>query len=67
MKFQHTAFMLLITIVLFSTNAYGYVGPGMGVGAIASVLGIIVGFFILLIGAVWYPFKKLIKKLRGKK
>jgi hypothetical protein len=67
MKFQHTTFAFFITFVLFSTNAYGYVGPGMGVGVIASVLGIIIGFFILLIGAIWYPFKKLIKKIRGKK
>lgn len=53
-----------LALLLSSTNAHAYIGPGLGAGAIAIVLGFLVGFLMLLVGVVWYPLKKLIKKIK---
>jgi hypothetical protein len=47
-------------------SAEAYIGPGLGTGAIATVLGVLFGFVLLLIGVVWYPVKFLINKIRKK-
>jgi hypothetical protein len=44
-----------------------YIGPGMGGGFFAAVLGIIVSLVVSLIAILWYPFKKIIRKIRGSK
>ena len=41
--------------------------PEVGAGAIAAVIGILAGFFLLVLGFLWYPFKKLIRWIRSKK
>ncbi len=47
----------------FSNPAQAYIGPGVGVGAILTTLGILASFFMLLAGFVWYPVKRLLKKI----
>lgn len=44
-----------------------YVGPGLGAGAIAAVIGILTGFLLLLLGFVWYPIKKFIRWFKNKR
>lgn len=44
-----------------------YIGPGMGGGMFAAILGIIVSLIVSLFAILWYPFKKLIQKIRGQK
>lgn len=44
----------------------GYVGPGLGAGAIAAVIGILSGFLLLAVGFVWYPVKKLIRWIKNR-
>lgn len=44
-----------------------YIGPGMGGGMFAAILGIIISLLVSLFAILWYPFKKLIKKIRGPK
>jgi hypothetical protein len=55
---QHTL-LLLLAIAL---PAHAYIGPGAGAGAVAVVLGILSSIVLGLIGIVWYPIKRLIKK-----
>lgn len=57
---------LFLTFVLFLTNfpAYSYIGPGMGAGVIAAVLGVLGAIVLVLLGILYYPIKRLIKKLR---
>ena len=56
-----------IALFFYSSNAFAYVGPGLGVGVVASVLGIFVALVMLLIAVIWYPIKKIIRKIRAKK
>jgi hypothetical protein len=41
-----------------------YLGPGLGGGLIALVVGFVISFFTLLIAVLWYPFKKFIAFLK---
>lgn len=51
--------------ILLSSPAYAYIGPGAGAGTIAVVLGVIASFFLALFAILWYPLKRLIKKLKS--
>ena len=54
-------FGLVLFLALISSEANAYIGPGMAGGAIATVLGVIVGLGMLVFGTVWYPIKRLVK------
>lgn len=47
--------------------AAAYIGPGLGTGAIAAVLGAVLGLLMLVVGVVWYPLKRLIRRFWPKK
>jgi hypothetical protein len=46
--------------------AQAYVGPGVGAGTIAIVLGILTSIFLAFVGIVWYPIKRLIKRRKDR-
>jgi hypothetical protein len=48
-------------------QASAYVGPGLGAGMVAAVLGVVAGLLMLVVGVVWYPIKRLVKRFRAKK
>jgi hypothetical protein len=52
---------LIVTLSLFLSAgaAQAYIGPGLGGGLVASVLAVLAGIFMLLLGVVYYPLKKL--------
>lgn len=47
-------------------DAHAYIGPGLGAGTIGVIIGIIVSVFLAIVGIVWYPFKRLIRKFKKK-
>lgn len=59
--------LLLLTFLscVAPAIAEAYVGPGAGLSAIGSVLALILGFFVAILGFVWYPVKRLIKGKKG--
>jgi hypothetical protein len=60
----------LATIAFYTlipaTAAHAYIGPGTGAGVVAVVLGLLGSIFLLFLGILWYPFKRLIKTLKKK-
>ena len=50
--------------LFYPTLALAYIGPGLGTGAVAAVLGTVAGLLMLLIGVVWYPLKRLMARFR---
>lgn len=55
-------FIFCLTVALFAVApAHAYVGPGVGAGTIAIVLGILSAIFFAFVGIIWYPIKRLIK------
>lgn len=50
-----------------ASPAAAYIGPGLGLGVIASIFGAIAAFFMMLAGLVWYPVKVMLRKRRERK
>lgn len=50
--------------LISSFTFFAYIGPGLGAGAVAAILGLIGAFFLGLFAILWYPVKRMIK---GKK
>ena len=63
------AFRVLLAVgtCFLPVPALAYVGPGLGAGVVASILGILAGLAMLVVGVVWYPLKRLFQRLRSKK
>ena len=57
--------MLVVNLILFM-NTLGYIGPGLGGGVIAAVLGILASFFLALFAILWYPIKRLYLRIKKK-
>ncbi len=54
-------------MLLFPLPAYAYVGPGLGLGALGAVMGVIFSVFLAIFAIFWYPIKRIIRKIRGEK
>lgn len=56
-----------LTLTVSATPAAAYIGPGLGLGVIASIFGAIAAFLMMIAGLVWYPVKVMLRKRREKK
>ena len=54
-------------LIIDSYHFFSYIGPGMGGGIIALVLGIIAAFFLGIWGILYYPIKRLLSKKKRNK
>ena len=52
---------LIIVLLSISCSASAYIGPGMGGGVIAAVLGVIGAILLALFGILYYPIKRMLK------
>tara|TARA_A100000164_G_scaffold349177_1_gene351936 strand:- start:1044 stop:1232 length:189 start_codon:yes stop_codon:yes gene_type:complete len=62
MNFKFFFFML----AMISYPLFGYIGPGMSGGLIATILGIIGSIFLAIFGILYYPIKRYLKKRKKK-
>ncbi len=53
-------FFLLSSLLLIAP-AEGYLGPGLGVGAVGFILGTIASIFLTFVVVVYYPIKRMLK------
>lgn len=56
--------ILFLLLGLLATPAQAYIGPGTGAGVIATVLGVLGSFVLLIVGLVYYPIKRVLKKIK---
>lgn len=58
----------LVTLLMVATpgTALAYVGPGLGVGAIAAFLGAVLAVVLAIVGIVWYPLKRFFNRNKPK-
>jgi hypothetical protein len=54
-----------VGLLLVAGAANAYVGPGLGMGVIGAILGVLAAVFLAIVGVVWYPLKRLVKKRPG--
>ena len=52
---------LIIVLLSISSPVVAYIGPGMGGGVIAAVLGVIGAILLALFGILYYPIKRALK------
>lgn len=59
--------LLSCLLMLCSTPSYAYIGPGLGAGAIAAVVGVILSIVVAIFAVTYYPIKRAFKKRRAEK
>jgi hypothetical protein len=59
--------IFFISFILVSPPAFAYIGPGMGAGVIAGVIGFIGAIIIGLWAVLYYPIKRALRKKREQK
>lgn len=59
--------MFLLISVIITDIAHAYVGPGLGLGVFGAIVGIIVTVFLAIAGVIWYPLKRMLRKLKASK
>ncbi|MEN8722669.1 MAG: hypothetical protein ABF335_07250 [Alphaproteobacteria bacterium] len=55
----------LFATALVAVEALAYVGPGAGISAIGSLLALIGAVLLAIVGFVWYPVKRMIKRRKA--
>ena len=57
-------FFILLPLLILPNLAFAYIGPGLGVGAIAAIVGIFVAICVAVFSMIYFPIKKVIVKLK---
>jgi hypothetical protein len=61
-----TKFILFMLLLLFPISANAYIGPGVGLGAIGSAIAVLGALILLIVGFIWYPLKRLLRRRKAK-
>lgn len=61
------AFFFGASSYLIPGPALAYIGPGVGLGAVAVTVGLVLGAVLLMGGFVWYPLKRLLRNKKKEK
>ena len=59
--------ILFLSLFLISFPSYAYIGPGMGGGVIAAIIGFFAAIILGLWGILYYPIKRALKNRKDKK
>ena len=59
--------ILFISLFFISLPSYAYIGPGMGGGVIAAIVGFFAAILLGLWGILYYPIKRALKNRKDKK
>lgn len=57
-----SALLLIGAAATMPGAAHAYVGPGAGLTAIGTVIALLAALLLAVVGFVWYPVKRLLKK-----
>ncbi len=65
MQMTRTISMLLAfaSLAMIADPAFAYMGPGMGLGAIAMMLSVFGSITFGFLAVIWYPIKRLYRRL----
>jgi membrane protein implicated in regulation of membrane protease activity len=55
---------LLLLPLLTAGEAQAYIGPGAGLTAIGTAVALVSALFLAIVGFVWYPIRRLLRKRR---
>ncbi len=63
-SFIGTFIFALLLVLFIPQPVLSYVGPGAGIAAIGAFLAIVAGVIAAIFGFLWYPIKRLLRKLK---
>ncbi|NYT40596.1 hypothetical protein HZY97_07495 [Sphingomonas sp. R-74633] len=66
MLLKSLRFLAIASILATPVAAQAYTGPGLGLGAVGVALGLVGSILLAIISVVWYPVKRLVRRLRGR-
>ena len=52
---------LLLLALAFTSGAHAYTGPGLGLGLIGTILGVVFSLLLAILAIFWYPLKRALK------
>ncbi len=58
--------IIFLAILFFSFEALTYIGPGMGGGVIAAIIGFFAAIVLGIWGILYYPIKRALKNKKNK-
>ena len=53
---------LTVMAAMTATPALAYIGPGAGISAIGTFFAVIGAVVLLIVGFLWYPVKRMLRK-----
>ena len=56
-----------VLLILFSSPAHAYIGPGIALGTIVLLIAIVGILLITILAILYYPIKKMLKNIKLKK
>ena len=56
---------IAVLVALHPTQASAYVGPGLGMSVVGTILALIAALLLLFVAVVWFPLKRALKSLRS--
>lgn len=51
-----------VGLLFIAGPAQAYIGPGVGAGLVATVMGILTAIALAIVAIVWYPIKRLLRR-----
>ena len=67
MMLKYVPAILVLAALLLPGTASAYIGPGAGLSAIGSLLALIGAVLLAIVGFVWYPVRRLLRRGKGGK
>ena len=64
---KNNIIILATILTLIPQTSFAYVGPGLAMGTLLMILGVMGSLVLAILAIVYYPIKKLIKKSKSKK
>lgn len=58
---------IVVLSLTFAQVAYAYIGPGLGLSQIGIALSAVGVLLFFLSTAIWYPFKRMLRRRRAKR
>ena len=57
----------ILLVLTLSDPALAYMGPGAGLTFIGSLVALVSAVFAGIFGFIWFPIKRMMKKMRASK
>ena len=54
--------LIMLVLLTYAVSASAYIGPGMGGGVIAAILGVLGSILLAFFAVLYYPIKRMLNK-----